>query len=236
MIFHPGIADHVLFALLAFILPLFAVWYVKPQAGSIPSHTPDKIRLYWLNSMVLWFGALIVIIIWWISGRGFGILGFRLPITQPYPEWLPLVMLFVLLYMFDAFVSWNEAEESPAEALLPKNRLELFHFSTVVSLSAGICEEIVFRGFLITYLLSLTEGFPYDTFVAVAGSAFIFGVVHAYQGWGALFKIVLLSVLFALIFVLSESLLLVILLHYLVDFIGGLLAYYRENGRITTEA
>lgn len=227
MTFTPSTFDHILFALLAFVLPLFAVWVVKPQTAHIPQTTREKVRIYWANSAVLWVGAIIVIALWLIMGRGFDILGFTLPGKTNFPEWFLLVMFFILLYMFDAFASWNEGEDSPAEALLPKNRKELFHFSTVVSASAAICEEIVFRGFLITYVLSICGEGPKCALIAILGTSIIFGIVHAYQGWSALLKIAFLSVLFATIFYLSESLLIVIVLHFLVDFFGGWISYFK---------
>jgi len=223
------IADHIIFGLLVFALPLFAVWFVKPQAVHIPDISSQKIRIYWANSIILWIGAIAVCIAWYFGGHAMSELGFRLPVVGDYPEWLPVVMFFILIYLFDTFVSWNESEENPAMDLLPKNKTELIHFSSVVSVSAAVCEEIVFRGFLITYLLTFFHGQPGAVVYSIIISSAVFGIVHAYQGWFALLKITLLSVLFAVIFILSNSLFVVVLIHFAVDFTGGLLSWIRKS-------
>ena len=223
------ISDHIFFGLLVFALPLFAIWFVKPQAVRIPSVTSQKIQIYWANSIILWIGAAAVCLSWYFGGHEMRELGFRPPVIGDFPEWLPYVMFFFLLYLFDTFVSWNESEENPAMDLLPRNGRELVHFSTVVSLSAAICEEVVFRGFIITYLLAFLGPVESAPMYSVLISALVFGIVHAYQGWAALLKIALLSVIFAVIFILSKSLVVLIAIHFLVDFAGGLLSVMKQR-------
>jgi membrane protease YdiL (CAAX protease family) len=48
-----------------------------------------------------------------------------------------------------------------------------------VSISAGVCEETVFRG----YFQQQIAGWTGNRFVGLLGQAFIFGLCHAYQGW-----------------------------------------------------
>lgn len=223
------LADHIVFGLLAFVLPLFALFRVRPAVVHIPSDTRLKIKLYWANSMALWVGGLIIIGLWLFTGRSFATVGFQAPIHENFPEWMLITACFALLYLFDAMTSWAEPEWHPSAGLLPVNWREFRHFGTVVSLSAGICEEIVFRGFIIFYLLALFEGGAYAVEAAIIGSAVLFGVVHAYQGGFALLKIVLLAALFAWIYVLTRSLYLLIFLHFAIDFVGGLLSVLKTR-------
>jgi hypothetical protein len=46
-------------------------------------------------------------------------------------------------------------------------------------ISAGICEETVFRGYLQQQICSWTG----NEFIGVLGQAVLFGLCHAYQGW-----------------------------------------------------
>jgi len=140
-----------------------------------------------------------------------------------------LTSVFVLLYFADVILSWHSDKQHGSAGILPANWKEFLHFGTIVSLSAGICEELVFRGFFILYLLTLLDGQPSAAGIAVAGSAFVFGIAHEYQGGLALVKITLLSVLFAGLFILTKSLLLVMFLHFAVDFSSGLLAVIRHK-------
>ena len=221
------VADHILFALFAFALPLLMIWRQESSQIVIPEDSDLKIRIYWTNSMVLWIGALIVVGLWFFYGRPFTAMGMRLPEASSFPHWMLLIAGFLLFYFADAMISWNSADEHPASAILPANWREFAHFGTVVSLSAGICEEIVFRGFIVNYLLVFTAGHEYSIQIAIMGSALVFGIVHAYQGGLALLKITLLSMLFAWLFVMTKSLLLLIALHFTIDFCSGMMAVIR---------
>jgi uncharacterized protein len=83
-----------------------------------------------------------------------------------------------------------------------------------VAISAGVCEEIVFRG----WLLSVLHG-P----VGLAGTALIvcaaaaFGLAHAYQGPAGVVLATAGGVLFCVLYVTTGSLLIPILLHVAVD-------------------
>jgi membrane protease YdiL (CAAX protease family) len=64
-----------------------------------------------------------------------------------------------------------------ARYLAPQNRLEMFLW-LLTSLSAGFCEEIVFRGYLQRQLIAWS-GKPA---IGILLSALAFGGMHAYQG------------------------------------------------------
>ena len=96
--------------------------------------------------------------------------------------------------------------------------------------SAGVFEEIVYRGYLINYCWYLFEGYNYQQMIAVVLPALAFSVAHFYQGAKAVLKIFFLSVFFGYLFIYSGSLLIVMILHFLVDAAGGLLTikYMKE--------
>jgi hypothetical protein len=58
-----------------------------------------------------------------------------------------------------------------------------------VSLSAGFCEELVFRGYLQRQFHAATG----NVVVAVALQAIVFGLVHTYQGWKPVLVITVLG-------------------------------------------
>lgn len=49
------------------------------------------------------------------------------------------------------------------------------------AVTVGVCEEFVYRGFLLFYLLQLFPQLPFTVDVALSSS--IFGAAHLYQGW-----------------------------------------------------
>ncbi|GJM32572.1 MAG: hypothetical protein DHS20C18_15730 [Saprospiraceae bacterium] len=113
-------------------------------------------------------------------------------------------------------------------SFLPKTGLEFRHF-IFLSFSAGICEEIVFRGFFVSYFYALLLPLNFPAWTAVLVPAILFGLVHYYQGWKAVMKIVLMAIIFGLIFLWSGSLWWLILLHVGVDLIGGAMSWWMRE-------
>lgn len=97
---------------------------------------------------------------------------------------------------------------------LPRTREERAWFAAV-SVSAGICEEVVFRGFLIRYLDALPLGL--GLWGAVIASAVIFGINHGYQGWRGIVVTTILALVFTAFFLLTGSLWIPIVIHVLID-------------------
>ncbi len=105
---------------------------------------------------------------------------------------------------------------------LPTKNSELPEYF-LLCFSAGVFEEIVYRGYLVNYCWYLFEGSNYQQLLAVFLPAFAFSIAHFYQGGKAVVKIFVLAIFFGYLFIYSGSLLIVMILHFLVDAIGGLL-------------
>jgi membrane protease YdiL (CAAX protease family) len=76
------------------------------------------------------------------------------------------------------------------DSLLPQSLLEIVVWIGV-SITAGICEELAFRGFLQRQFHALTGSIV----LAVLAQGLVFGLFHAYQGWR---NVAVISVLGAL--------------------------------------
>lgn len=103
---------------------------------------------------------------------------------------------------------------SKLPGMLPNNGAERAAF-VLVSLTAGICEEVLYRGFLIRFLHEGPLALP--LLGALAASSLAFGVGHAYQGSRRILSTALAGFAFGLLFLLSGSLVPCVLLHALVD-------------------
>ena len=86
----------------------------------------------------------------------------------------------------------------------------------MVAITAGVCEEILYRGLLLATLVSLVGTWP-----AVAITSLIFGLGHAYQGIAGIVKTGLIGLVLALLTVGSGSLFIAIVLHAVVDLTSG---------------
>ncbi|MGY1822248.1 CPBP family intramembrane glutamic endopeptidase [Geodermatophilus sp. SYSU D00079] len=99
-------------------------------------------------------------------------------------------------------------------ALLPRTRAERRLF-TVVGVTAGVCEEWLYRGFFLAVVAALAGGLPAPALVAVAALAF--GLAHAYQGLAGVVTTGVLGGVLAGLHLDTGSLLLPVLLHVLID-------------------
>ena len=95
--------------------------------------------------------------------------------------------------------------------LYPRTKVE-YHWSLGVSLTVGICEEIIFRGFLYWQLAEWLPIIP-----AILLTNVIFGLVHYATGFRNASLAFVLGVLLSVIFIYTSSLWLPILIHILVD-------------------
>ena len=214
--------DHLFFVLIAILLPVLSLIRGKVDMEGVEMEISDKRKFYFANAGILWVGAVMVFLLWLIAGRPFVDMGIRSPVTDTLV--VGLTILFVVAYIVETATELRkenkESEILKAAPFLPQNYNEFFAF-LFLAFSAGVCEEIVYRGFLVNYLLSVINN-PVVAFnVAVIFPAVIFGVVHMYQGIKSVLKISIMSLLFSTIFIFSQSLLIVMILHFSVDAIGG---------------
>jgi len=84
-----------------------------------------------------------------------------------------------------------------------------------VALTAGVCEEILYRGFLIQYFRELPVHI--GLIGALVLSACVFGIAHLYQGIIGIVQTSILGAIFGVLFVVTGSLALPVVLHALID-------------------
>ena len=111
------------------------------------------------------------------------------------------------------------AEARRTEALVaPHGELESALW-IALSLSAGFCEEFVFRGYLQRQLAALTR----STALGIVASAVVFGAGHMYQGWRSVVVISIYGVMFGLLAHASRSLRPGMMAHAWQDIFAGLI-------------
>ncbi len=98
-------------------------------------------------------------------------------------------------------------------ALIPASTHERLLWAAV-AVSAGVCEEIVFRGWL---LATLHGGLHLDGTALIVIAAALFGLAHSYQGPAGVLLTGLVGAVFCGLYVATGSLLAPILLHVLID-------------------
>ena len=98
--------------------------------------------------------------------------------------------------------------------LLPRTDDERRLF-TVVGITAGVCEEWLYRGFFLAVVAAVLGGSP--SFVLVVVAAVAFGLAHAYQGWAGIVLTGVLGGIMAALYLDTGSLLWPVLLHAVID-------------------
>jgi len=105
--------------------------------------------------------------------------------------------------------------------LLPRTPMQLGVF-TLLSLSAGICEEMIFRGYLQRQFAALTN----NAMIAVVIQALVFGLCHAYQGVESICLLSVYGLFLGLLRQWSGRLRPGILAHFMQDAGAGLVGYF----------
>jgi membrane protease YdiL (CAAX protease family) len=196
---------------------------------------PGARRSFYRRLLVLEWGLALLALVIWLSAPGVdaGEVGLRWPQQWPGPV-TGLVVLVVLLFVVvstralrsgalldDAATPRRPGEGRHAEpavhatlAVLPRTAGERRLF-TLVGVTAGVCEEWLYRGFFLAVVAALAGGLPTGVLVVVAAAAF--GLAHAYQGRVGIVTTGLLGGVMAAIYLQTGSLLLPVLLHAVID-------------------
>jgi membrane protease YdiL (CAAX protease family) len=199
------------------------------------SRDPAARRSFYRRLLVLEWGLAVVAAVVWAAAPGVGLagVGLRLPTAWPGPVTgaailLVLVFLFVSLRAMasGALRTATDRNRRPGDgrhadpgvhstlALLPRTHGERRLFA-VVGLTAGICEEWLYRGVFLAVVSALLGGPPEPILVLVAAAAF--GLAHAYQGVAGIVTTAVLGGVLALLYLDTGSLLLPVLLHAAID-------------------
>jgi membrane protease YdiL (CAAX protease family) len=114
--------------------------------------------------------------------------------------------------------------EKTLMTIAPRTRLEMLLW-IALSLSAGFCEEFVFRGYFLRQFASLGAGM----WVGVLGSSLLFGVSHGYEGAAGMIAITAFGAMFCALAIARGSLRPGMMAHAWHDiFSGAMLALLRH--------
>jgi membrane protease YdiL (CAAX protease family) len=177
--------------------------------------------------VVQWSLVALLAVHWVLTSRAVTDLGLALPLDWRFGVGLLLAAAgTAFLWLQLRSVRRNEKDREDArkalrdlEWLLPHTPRELDAFMRV-STTAGICEEVLYRGFLAWFL---AQWMP--LWLAMIASGILFGLAHAYQGLGGVLKTGAIGIAFGGLTLLAQSIVPAILLHIAVDALNGQLAY-----------
>ena len=223
--------DHVLALLITVVMPAYDVllWHANRFTGRVLA--PTRLASYRRTAGAEWVVAALVLMGWLSLGRGLGDIGLGLELSLGFFGSLAAALLVAVVLtwqraeLFTGPVDTEQLREEirPARDMLPRTPLELRWFM-VVSVTAGVCEEIFFRGFILWYLDAMV---PLGW--AVAASSILFGMAHAYQGTRGIFTNTVVAFPLAGLALWSGSLWIPMAVHAFVNLNSGWTAYWLLN-------
>jgi membrane protease YdiL (CAAX protease family) len=221
----PGPLDFALLILFAVAWPLYTTFvdwpkYVARLRAGVPG---VRLKQYVSTIVEQWALVTAAILLWTRGGRSWAALGFG-PLDG-WRAWVALVLVVGIgtLYVLQvrsvaASAAMRERVRSrlqSLDALVPHTLVE-FRTFLALSLTAGICEELLFRGFLIWVLQPWLGAWGAGLLGAVG-----FGLAHTYQGRGGAIRAGIAGLLMTVVYLVCRSLIPGMVLHALIDMAGG---------------
>ena len=222
-------------AFLSFIIVYIAVFVLivfrrVSKSQGVPVTEKVKCGTYYHLICGLWGGVLAVLIMSFLAGLSFEDIGFR-QIRFHYGFWFTaitlslggLLFIFSLYQMITLLVSTKHKEavekqygnHAVLSGILPRSKKEKRVFS-FLSLSAGVCEEIIFRGFLLFLLYAIFPDMPIILIILITSA--LFGLSHFYQRLQGIIGTALFGMFFMCLYLVTDSLILPMFLHFFYDF------------------
>lgn len=222
-----GIFDHLVFLVLAVFLSFEGRRRYRALLAGIDAGRADaRVREYRNVLMEEWLLTAVVAGGWLVLSRGPATIGLMPRNTTPTLVGYGVTVLIIVILLLESRLIFGSEKKrqkvrksiASAVAFLPVNHQEktLFGF---VAITAGICEEFLYRGFLLTYLTGWLPGQP-TWLIIVLGGAF-FGFAHLYQGAVGVLKTGVVGVLLGGLYWLTGSLWAPMLLHTAIDLNSG---------------
>jgi len=202
---------------LLILWPLMSVAFVGDPSQTLRMLSVSPIFMIYLPTMVIqWLVFLLVWVAVTREGTGLAGLGFKrirvIDFAWAVAFLIVSNLLLTLLSVFLAFVNLEIPIE--LELILPKTMAERIIW-VFLSLTAGVCEEAAFRGYLLTRIRIFSKAKNWIMPVFVASLAF--GSGHAYQGAGGFILITVYGAMFAILFIKTKSLWPCVIAHFLQD-------------------
>jgi CAAX protease family protein len=224
----PAVLDHILVALMVLFDPFMGVWLYRRIVKRIRAGDVNARAAGYRNTMLLnWPFAIALVVFWLAAGRPAAALGFAVPGgIQLLLGAIITVLALAVLYTQWKSVSMTDdkglegvrAQMASIAEFLPRSKTEAALFRGI-AVTAGVCEEIWWRGFLIWYLATYVGEWP-----AVFIGALMFGVVHLYQGTAGVIKSGVTGLLLGILYLGTGTLLWPMIVHTAIDLHGGALA------------
>jgi membrane protease YdiL (CAAX protease family) len=221
------IAFAVLFAVV--LAATEALYFDRKLKAQVAAGLPDARRNAYRRSVIgQWVLVAVVVALWIRADRPWSLLGLVPPAGWRLVAGIVITLAIAVLSVHQVRAIRRLSAEKRAslhssigelEFVLPHTPRERRWF-WIISVTAGVCEEVLYRGYL-TWLLASYVALP----IAIALAAVAFGLAHAYQGSRGILKTGAVGLAMSLIVVATGWLIPAMVVHALIDISSGELGF-----------
>ncbi|MDH3216762.1 MAG: CPBP family intramembrane metalloprotease [Candidatus Krumholzibacteria bacterium] len=221
--------DILFVAIIAVASPIYGVWDFRRLKARRQAAIPNAGVEFYVTTLIVGWALTFAVSAWWyLANRDFSAIGLGFA-TEGWGWWVggSLAVLACVFLVIQSVVVLRNPERIQTVrkqqgsvdlmALIPKNEREA-RWWPAVSLTAGVCEELLYRGFLIAVFSYL-----FNTWMALGLSTIIFGLGHFYQGPSGVLKTGFVGLILGALYILTGSLWAPILVHFVLDLNSGVL-------------
>ena len=226
-----NLLDHLITIVLVAGLPLYSARSLPGAKARIESGEPGaRRRLHWENCRMQWVLTAVVLGGWWYAAHPWAQLGLSIQLTWQFWVVLAIAVAYSAAMAAQCVAALRTPESrhkgraafGEAAFIMPHSRGEMRSYM-VLAVTAGVCEELLYRAFLIWYVTQFTGTTALGLAAAVTISSIAFGAGHLYQGPVGAGKTAGFAAVAGTLYVISGSVWIVMALHVFVDVTLGVL-------------
>lgn len=211
------------------IVAIGGAYFDRRFKRQLAQGVPDARRNWYRGTLIgEWVLTAVTLALWSRAGRPWRALGLEPPI-----DWRLYVGAALALVVVAMLLRQNTKVRalppdrlqrlapkfSAVEFIIPRSARE-YRWFQAVSWTAGICEEVLYRGFL-TWVVAAYLG----TAAAVLIASAAFGLGHAYQGKAGILKTALVGVVLGCVVLASGWLIPAMIIHGMIDSASGIAGF-----------
>lgn len=217
---------HVLILFLIIVVPIRGAQRYRVLMRRIAHHPELRATFYVQGMLTQWLMLLPLLLIIPGLGWSWASIGLQSPMSTLAATLCGILAVVLTLAFYiqvfyirrisrtpDGLDQLRQSMSGPLHMLprIPKERA----LWVLLSITAGICEEVLYRGFMPAYLNHIFPSIP--LLVAIVIAAALFGVGHLYQKLAGVLGTGLMGLVFGLLYFFTGSLILPMIVHALFD-------------------
>lgn len=216
---------HLLMLFLIIVVPIRGARRYRILMRRIARHPEMRAQFYVQGIVGQWLMLVPLIVIALGLGWSAGTLGLQGPTNTPVAVTVALVL--ALLFYGQVFYIRRAARTAEGRSQLRQSMSGPLHMLprtsqervlwVWLSLTAGFCEELLYRGFMPAYFVHIFPGPVMPFLVAIFIAAVLFGIGHVYQKLTGVLGTGAMGLIFGLLYFFTGSIFLPMIVHALFD-------------------